>query len=38
MVRYADRFYGVLGGTVHEVTSPLDHDRDYLAAVRRCRA
>lgn len=38
MVTYADRFYAVLGGDVHEATEPLDKDRDYTAAVRRCRA
>lgn len=38
MVRYADRFYGVLGGAVREASGPLDDDRDYRAAVRSCRA
>lgn len=38
MVRYDDQYYGVLGGTVHEATQPLDQDRDYRTAVRSCRA
>lgn len=38
MVSYANRFYGVLGGTVHEARQPLDEDREYAAATRRCRA
>lgn len=38
MVRFDDHYYGVLGGTVHEASTPLDRDRHYLAAVRRCRA
>lgn len=39
MVTYADRFYGVLGGTIHEAaSSPLADDPDYRAAVRSCRA
>jgi hypothetical protein len=38
MVRYADRYYGVIGGTVHEAAEPLLHDRDFRAAVRSCRA
>lgn len=38
MVTYADRFYGVLGGTAHEASQPLDKDREYTAAIRRCRA
>lgn len=38
MVRYADRFYGVLGGTIHQASGPLEQDRDYMAAIRRCRA
>lgn len=37
LVRHADRFYGVLGGTVHEATSPLERDRGYVADVRSCR-
>lgn len=37
LVRHADRFYGVLGGTVHEAAGPLERDRDYLADVRSCR-
>lgn len=38
IVRYADHFYAVLGGTIHETDAPLDEDRDYRAAERRCRA
>jgi hypothetical protein len=38
IVQYADRFYGVLTGTVHKASGPLDDDSDYRAAVRRCRA
>lgn len=38
LARYADRYYGVLGGTVREAKGDLDDDRDYRASVRRCRA
>lgn len=38
MVTYVDRYYGVLGGTIHEVAASLEEDRDYQAAVRSCRA
>lgn len=38
MVRYADHFYGVLGGTVHETAQPLGKDRGYRAAMRSCTA
>lgn len=38
IVRYADRFYAVPGGTIHETDGPLEQDREYQAAVRRCRA
>lgn len=37
LVRHADRWYAVLGGTVHEASSPLDKDREYVADVRVCR-
>ena len=37
MVRY-DRYYGVIGGTVHEAAGPLLHDRDFRDTVRSCRA
>lgn len=37
MVRYADHFYGVLGGTVHRTESRLSKDRGYGDAVARCR-
>ena len=38
IVRFDDQFYGVAGGTVHEAKSPLEQDREYRAAVLRCRA
>ena len=38
MIRQADRYYGVLGGTIHEASGSLEQDRDYRAAIRRCRA
>jgi hypothetical protein len=38
MIRYADRFYGVLGGTVHQTAGPLEKDRDYRAAFQSCKA
>jgi len=38
MVRYDDRFYGVVGGSIHESTSSLDDDMDYRDAVASCRA
>lgn len=38
MVRYADRFWGVLGGTVNEASGSLDEDRDYETSMRNCSA
>jgi len=38
IIRFDDQFYGVAGGEVHEATAPLDRDREYRAAVLRCRA
>jgi len=38
MVRYGDRFWGVLGGTVNEADGSLARDRDYKASVRSCSA
>ena len=38
LIRYDDRYYGVVGGTVHEAAQPLDDDREYRATVRGCRA
>ena len=38
LATHADRFYGVLGGTVHETRRPLEQDREYVATTRRCRA
>lgn len=37
LVRYADRWYAVLGGIVHEASTPLDRDREYVADARSCR-
>lgn len=38
LVVFDGRFWGVLGGTVHEAGSSLDEDRDYRDATRRCAA
>ena len=38
MVRYDDRFWGVLGGTVNEAQGSLDEDRDYRTSMRNCSA
>jgi hypothetical protein len=38
MVRYADSYYAVLGGTIHHVSGTLEQDRDYRAAIRSCTA
>ena len=38
MVRYADHFWGVLGGTVNEADGSLDADRDYRESMRNCSA
>jgi hypothetical protein len=38
IVRYADRFYGVPGGTIKQTDGPLDKDKGYLKSVRVCRA
>jgi hypothetical protein len=38
MVSYGDRFYAVLGGTIHAAESSLDDDRGYRNAVASCRA
>jgi hypothetical protein len=38
IIRYADSYYAVPGGTVHAATKPLNGDRQYIAAVHRCRA
>ncbi|WP_432479383.1 hypothetical protein [Nocardioides sp. GXQ0305] len=38
MVRYADHFWGVLGGTVNEADGSLDEDRDYRESMRNCSA
>ncbi len=38
MVRYADHYWGVLGGTVNEADGSLDEDRDYRESMRNCSA
>jgi len=38
MVMYGNHFYAVLGGTIRETESPLEHDRGYRDAVASCRA
>jgi hypothetical protein len=39
LVSHADRYWAVLGGTIHEAaTTPLADDPDYRTAVRSCRA
>lgn len=38
MVRYDDRFWGVLGGTVNEAQGSLEEDRDYRTSMRNCSA
>ncbi len=38
LVRFGDRFYGVLGGTVTKAESSLDSDKGYRGSVARCRA
>ncbi len=37
-MRFGDRFYGALGGTVYRAKSSLDTDKGYRDAVVRCRA
>jgi hypothetical protein len=37
IIRYADQYYAVPGGTIHAATKPLAHDRHYLAAAYSCR-
>jgi hypothetical protein len=37
IIRYADKYYAVPGGTVHAATKPLDNDRHYRAAAYKCR-
>lgn len=38
MVRYADSYYSVLGGRIHQTDGPLQEDRGYRKAVRSCTA
>jgi hypothetical protein len=37
IIRYADQYYAVPGGTIHAATKPLDNDRHYRAAAYKCR-
>lgn len=37
MVRYADRFWAVLGGEIHRADSSLNADPDYRDSVASCR-
>lgn len=37
LVKYADRFFGVVGGEVHQVKGGLDQSKEYLDTVKRCR-
>lgn len=37
IIRYADQYYAVPGGTIYATTKPLDHDRHYRAAAYKCR-
>ncbi len=38
VVRYGDRFWGVLGGTINEANGSLDDDHDYKVSMRNCSA
>ncbi|GAB6983938.1 hypothetical protein [Nocardioides pyridinolyticus] len=38
LVRHDDRFWAVLGGTIHEASSTLADDPDFRTDVRSCRA
>lgn len=38
LITFDDRFYGVAGGEVRVSEQSLEDDRDYVAAVRSCRA
>ena len=37
LVRYADRFYAVPGGTIHRTSGPLEKDKGYLGDIASCR-
>jgi hypothetical protein len=37
IIRYADHYYAVPGGTIHVTTKSLNSDHQYLAAAYRCR-
>lgn len=38
LVTYADRFYGVPTGVIHETPGPLEKDRGYRSALSSCTA
>ena len=38
LVMHDDRFWAVLGGTIHEASTTLADDPDFRTAVRSCRA
>ena len=38
IISFDDRYYSVPGGVIHMATASLRKDRDYRAAVLRCRA
>ena len=38
LVTYADHYYAVLGGSIHETERSLLRDRGYVRTVRGCRA
>lgn len=37
IVRYADRFYSVPGGRIHQTDGPLEKDKGYLDTIATCR-
>lgn len=38
LVSHDDRYWAVLGGTIHEASTTLARDPEYRTAVRSCRA
>jgi hypothetical protein len=38
IITYADRFYGVPTGVIHETSGPLEKDRGYRSDMASCRA
>ncbi len=38
LVTYADRFYAVPTGVIHETDGPLKQDRGYRSALASCTA